>query len=621
MEPTIQKKDNNTYDSNQQVETLRLMLEDARKNPNTHRANELRKYIETGKYNFELKALGLEPVAMPQPKVNLQTALQSNNLDGGDLITASPKVGRFSDFSQDLGEGLEDLRQVAPDRGTKAGERIKTLASGVSDVFRPSSSLQERVQGFGDFGVGGFGTVAQGVGALFDTATIFGETLGKLFLHPDEEKGIKESLGVAYERALANPYVDQAVQFANEAKAILEEKDPEMARAFGDALILTEATGVGAVSRPVGVGVRAVGKTTGEIAKKTGQTIAQGGESLQQGLENTARTIGRSIDKRNVAQREKDLSIQKDKVRDAMGRLTQAGSDKKLITAASESLRNIDLTDVKSYAELNIKQRDRIKAVGTVQDELLEEYSDFLYLPDGVAKITKVGDVEVVENPILDALDGLEEAYSKSREFVKAQEVINLRDRFMSQGLTPREMNQIARDYNIEYYDRAFTKNGEAKQGYNAEAYENIRLGVKNQVADVIDNKKFRALDKEMYQIYSTLRATEKMEDKVAKKLQKMEDTGLLEKVGRAIGVGVNAGTFGTVRGFLSQFLPRSFTTDNTLDVVQIEQRLQKYLKELEKIEELEKTNPKSAEIALTNLIKNAQSTKDTYEEANETPK
>ena len=172
-----------------------------------------------------------------------------------------------------------------------------------------------------------------------------------------------------------------------------------------------------------------------------------------------------------------------------------------------------------------------------------------------------------------------------SGEAAKASAIRQLRARFEKEGLSVKELNQLAKEYGIEYKDRAFDKMGNAKAGYNAESFENIRKGVKEVLRERMPDDVSKELDAQISDLYSTRDLTRKMEENVNKLYQKIKNRTLMQKAGGALADVVDLATLGTLRGFVQKLLPSNvgLKTANSLD---LERELQK---NLAKIEELSK--------------------------------
>lgn len=217
------------------------------------RAQEIKRRYEAGMFNDALKAEGAKPVPLkqpPRPRVNLQEALAGQKKG---LQSALPTGDtRREDIGTDLQEGLTELRQVVPERGAKSAERMKQMAD-------PKT-----------FGQGGFGVLAQGLGAFLDAGLIAAKTTAKAFLTPEQEDQWRRGL----EKTLQNPSVQSLGEAIAGAHEIVTKDNPEIATALEDAGILAEfAIGT---SKPVLEGI----ETTVEASKRAGKEAIETGADV-----------------------------------------------------------------------------------------------------------------------------------------------------------------------------------------------------------------------------------------------------------------------------------------------------------------------------------------------------
>lgn len=263
------------YYTEKDKEKLRGALDFMKNNPDHGDSKKLNQRIRSGQFNFELKALGLNPVEIKQPKIDLQAALQAGGVQEDAPKSVDPSLtgevrgNLFSDIGQDLREGVQGLQEVGPNRGQEAAERLRMMGS-------PST-----------FGQGGFGLMAQGVGALIDTAEVFAKTAAKLTMSPEKEENLKYNLA---ETAAKIPGLQSGMELLEASMDSIEESDPDLAHSLRDAGVLSEA--VIGQSRPVRAaietGVEAgetVGRTAGKSVQQAGQATAEAARALRTSLD------------------------------------------------------------------------------------------------------------------------------------------------------------------------------------------------------------------------------------------------------------------------------------------------------------------------------------------------
>ena len=321
-----------------------------------------------------------------------------------------------------------------------------------------------------------------------------------------------------------------------------------------------------------------------QFVEETVPTIKEAAEVTAAAVADVPRAVGEVVDTFNDARRPAIVAAQQEKVDTAVGRILQGTPED--IAAGKRALSEIDVTGVETYADLNKAINSEIDSLAKHVDAELDKFTE-VYTPQQVGRFQKVGEETVITSPVHDAFDGLTTAYEKSGEAAKAAQLNQLRNKFETEGLTVREINDLSREYNIEFRDRAFTKMGDPKPGFNAENYENVRKGVKDVVRERIPDDTVKELDTKMSDLFATRILTKKMEDKVNALEQKITNRTLAQKVGGGAAQIVDLATFGTLRGFVAKILP-SNVGNKAMNSLEIEAELKKNLKEIDKLLEMQ---------------------------------
>lgn len=196
-------------------------------------------------------------------------------------------------------------------------------------------------------------------------------------------------------------------------------------------------------------------------------------------------------------------------------------------------------------------------------------------------KKTKAGQ-DVAVDFVTDALTQLDELYTTIGDAVKATDIRDLLNQAKQFGLTRQEVNDIARIYGQEFGQKAFSKTGDALTSVNAQRFENVRKGLKDVARQGIGGDTAKAADKTMSQLYNTQRLIQKNIEAVNKLRQKIQDRGLLEKLGHTATKSLDMLSGGTIRGLVGGLLPRGagYKVMNALD---LEERLIKNLDIIQK--------------------------------------
>ena len=605
------------YYTDEQLQTIRKGLEFAKQNPNDPKSKEIINRLKSGKLNYELKALGLKPVDAPKPKPDLSklpmstTPVQSVPEGGIDMDLSKSRVsmqlekpGQLRGIAQDVGSDFREMGQNIVE-----GFKQRTTETGDNIARR-----RETDKGF-------LGELGEAIGTGLDIATDTlvtaadaviqgGAFAAKQFTTDEQEKAIADTAqrvtGRIVENARENPATKPIIEESEKIVAAYNqwaEQNPEQAGAVENVTDIAQILGELFVTR----GGLSVSKEAIDVAsdtiQKTAPQVREAAQAGQEMLETGARRVGEQIDNYSAKRQEVRLADQQNKVKDVVGRITQAGDDPRAIQQATRALSDIDTSDVRTYTDLNTKLDDRITALSREVDTELETVSQKFGSND-LVKTTQVGDELVTETPVKSALDGLEEAYTKSGEAAQAARIRQLRQRFESEGLTLREVNDLAREYGIEFRDRAFTKLGDAKAGYNAENYENIRTSLKEIVREKMPNETTKELDRKMSDIYTTRDLTRKVSDRIAKLEQRIKNRTLAQKVGGTLAQVADLTTGGMLRGFVAKILPSNMG-NKAMNSIEIQEELRRNLREIDKM--LEMQNDDTFADAFENWAKNLQ--------------
>ena len=280
---------------------------------------------------------------------------------------------------------------------------------------------------------------------------------------------------------------------------------------------------------------------------------------------------------------DKRLDKLPDSAKTAVGQIVQGKT--KDVEPAIRVLSQVETKGIKKYSDLSTRLDDNMKALNTAMDDVLSSDKTSRTL-DQLAETSTVGGKKVSENYVKKALDGLDELYSDSSDPKNAQRIKNLIEKSSTEGLTVKELNDIAKEYGTEFGNKAFGKTGEPRTSVNAVAYENVRKGVKDTLRNLLPDDKAKLIDKNLSEHINTKELVQKMEEKVNALSQKVSDRGLIEKVGRLTGKTVDVATGGFVKGALTSFIP-SNVGKKVMNSLDLEKNLSKNLKLIEKADKL----------------------------------
>lgn len=523
-------------------------LKYAEQNPESAYANELRRRIESGMLDNELSQAGLEykkGVGITQKTSTLQKVIDT----AGEIAGVS-NIGRG--FGQALTQrktarGLEQAQTQATDIQTELLSRIKDKKARGEDTSRLEGALQD------------IGGNIQEIGSTTEQA-----------LNPEDISGKKVAGDIIQIGSFAFPY--------------------------------------GKVASTAG---KAVGKTAGAITSGlTGGFIADIGFNLQNDKEGAdifkpgaATVIGGAIPVigagigaatragRKVVDTEKTL-----------GQILQSKSgQKRNAQLAQQAFSQIDTTGVKTFKELS----DKLDEAMTIQmqkvDEALSKDSNIYTLDDFALRTKDTAGNEVRTDVVGEALKNLDELYTTTADNTAAQNVRLLAQKAVEEGLTRQEVNNIARLYSSEFGSKGFSKLGDPLTSVNAQKFQNIQKGLKTVARGGLG---FGEEAKLADELYSAMRNTKTLIDKNADAVdalrQRVQDSGLLEKLTRGAVRTLDTLSGGTLRGTVGALFPSNVGL-KTLNYLDIENNLAKNLQLLQKAQ---KAKTDSQIIKLLNGIK-----------------
>lgn len=314
-----------------------------------------------------------------------------------------------------------------------------------------------------------------------------------------------------------------------------------------------------------------------EGAARTGQKAV---DLTKAGAQKTAQAVVNAVDAARPAtkalyDRSKDLIKPTPTPEKAVGEVLQA---KKPITPRElEAFRNIDTKGVKTFGDLEGRIKQSIADLSGRVDDFLAQDTAVIPLDKLVTRTTSTGGRVVERNFVDTALGNLKELYAKTADDAALADIEDLIGKAQQTGLTRLEVNDISRLYNTEFGSKAFSKVGDPLTSVNAQAYENIRAGLKDVARQGMGGTEAAATDKVISSLYNVRDLVSKNVQAVQKLQQRITERGLLEKVGHAVAKYGDILTGGSIRGFVGGLLPRGagYKLMNALD---LEQRLAKNL-------------------------------------------
>ena len=308
-----------------------------------------------------------------------------------------------------------------------------------------------------------------------------------------------------------------------------------------------------------------------------GKGIQVAGKGLKVGAKRVSKIAGEVLDARRIARVEQATK----EIDSVVGKIVQG--KRADIEQAKRALSSLDTKDITTYTGLREKIDDGVEALATKLDDHLDTAGASVppLKSKDLVTSTQVGKTIVKQNFVDDAIKQLKELYGKIKDAPSLAKIKELEKKLAGEGLTLRELNDLARKYGREFGNKAFSKLGDPLTSVNAQAFENTRKGVKEAVRSQMPDDVAKTLDKSMSDLINTNRLVKKMEERVNALYQKAKKRGVLEQVARKAADIVNVATFGTISGFVSRLLPSNVGL-KVLNSIDLEKALSKNLNKLD---------------------------------------
>ena len=213
-----------------------------------------------------------------------------------------------------------------------------------------------------------------------------------------------------------------------------------------------------------------------------------------------------------------------------VGKIVQG--DKFSLDSAKKALQLVDTNGVKTYKDLNSILKKKVSSIATKQNDILDAVQG-KHTIDSFAKTSKAGTHTATANPVANALEHLQEQYIKTGNIDDYVRIKALKEVAETEGLTARQVNDLAREYGAESPKAFNPRTGDPLTSVNAQLAENTRAGVKDAARALLPDDTSKLLDTQMSNIFDTLRNTEIVEQKVMNLAQKVSQRGIVERVGR----------------------------------------------------------------------------------------
>jgi len=252
------------------------------------------------------------------------------------------------------------------------------------------------------------------------------------------------------------------------------------------------------------------------------------------------------------------------------------------IPAARRAFTQIDTEGIRTYGELKDALNAKIKTGSEKLREALG-YEEFVKPLDELTLTSKIDDITISKNFVDDAINQLEDYYTKTGSYEDAARMQALKRKAQSQGITVQEINDLAIRHGQDL--SGFNASGELASGLKKQMAENTRSGLKRTARDQFKSKVYDETDAALSDLIKTRDLVTDMEEAVLKLQQKTRDASIGERVGVLAEQVLNFVTFGTSRGFLQSGRDLGlFKAKTTMTAIEMQERLAKNLKRLNEI-------------------------------------
>lgn len=302
----------------------------------------------------------------------------------------------------------------------------------------------------------------------------------------------------------------------------------------------------------------------------------------------TGKITSTALKEINATKKVAEIAKAKSEIEKISGMVSQG--KKGDIPAVVKTLSNVDTKGVKTYSDLTRKLDEKSSSLVSALDEKLAQDTQKIKLSDSTLseKVpSKFGEVEVKHNFVQDALNQLDELYTKTNDPVNKRVVEIMRQKADADGLSVLELNGIARKYGSEFSGKAFGKTGEPLTSVNAQAFENTRSGLKDTARQFYGDESFKVIDEEISRVIKTKDLVKRVDESVNKLRQRVTERSLGAKAGRAVFNLIDTISGGSLGGLVrAAVIPRGagLKVMNALDIEAILKQNLERIKELQKI-------------------------------------
>ena len=325
-----------------------------------------------------------------------------------------------------------------------------------------------------------------------------------------------------------------------------------------------------------------------------GDAIAKGEDPVKAGIKGLAMgtlaggVIGTALGTPAIARSLKTKLFPSVDIDKLAGRILQPAKGRtKQATDIIKTLRDTDLSNVKNFDDL-------ADVTGAKKNLLVEQVDNILaqnpnkYTLDNLAITQKTNTGQVATKYVDRAIEDLAKNYKATGDDVALSNVSDMLSRVGADGISAKEVNDLAREYGRVFSSRSFKANGDLMNSIGATAWETNRKGIKDTARNLMPDANLKELDSEISKLITAEERFKQLNElaNVAKnKLQQLPLGGKL--LSKAIEV-MDTLSFGGVQGITSALRKQSGIAGKKFDdILQLEKMLEKNLGKLQEAMEV----------------------------------
>jgi hypothetical protein len=489
-------------------------------------------------------------------------------LGGAMQVTTGPELRRkvvAETLAKMESRPMGFFRETAQDIGQTVGGIAGELGDTVSDVGEAAGASIRGEQGMLRGAFHGIGRIAGGISGAIGEGV---KGLVKTILPGGAEQSVRETVGTVGEAITSVPTVKSMI---DNYQTLPPERKRDVDALLGISSLAADLAGMGAVKR-------ASAALAPTVKTAAGKTVA--------GVKSAASKVGEAVSPTPTPSRAITSVIG--------GKATQ----RNLREAGRAFAATPGVSKSKSFRSVGeaflAREKELIKSVDTEMAKVTT--------PVRLSKLGSTvvsGGKRISENYVRKAINQLGEMYKKTGDAPGRIKIAALAEKAKKSGLTPSEINQLARDYGTEFGSKAFGKTGEALTSVNAQMFENTRKGLKEVARGFLKTDAAKQADRTLSAVINTRKLVEKQAQLTAQALGKFEDMGLLQRLGAKLTGLVDSTRSVFQRGNLTGVVTGGGKR-TSMGVLDLEESLTKNLKIIERALKLD--DPKAVEKLIDSL-------------------